>query len=396
MLPITATMPGEPAASNLEMFSEQPTSTSGVFKSLMLWLCGFLTFCDITKIVLCEYRPSEYCRFRPSDLSEHLFDFANKHNTTQNLKLVVVVASHAWPPSEPLEWLNEQPWPVFVSTKEPGKGLHSEPWGNVGFEVASFLRFIVDFWEALPENVAMIHGHEYAWHQSGYSMGYILRNLCLNQPYFSLNASPQRFHSWKTTVDPRSELVDYLRQLLGDITKTPSYFMDRCCSQFVVNRARIYEQPLGSYKKLLALMTDKDRLERNVPRTGQWAKRRPGTPVDSLFFEEVWHHLFGSPRLVQHKLYGKTIATSVESGLKLISYADHCLEKVLGCPSAQCKNSPICRAALERERRTFLANVTLYGKPREAPQLLPGYWNRVRKQRLKRRRTIGKDSVPEP
>lgn len=55
----------------------------------------------------------------------------------------------------------------------------SESWGNKGDEVASYLRFIVDYWDTLPEYTAFVHGHDVSWHQMGYSMQYILRNLCL-------------------------------------------------------------------------------------------------------------------------------------------------------------------------------------------------------------------------
>jgi hypothetical protein len=75
----------------------------------------------------------------------------------------------------------KQPWPVFVSTKQPGHGVHSEPWGNVGRELTSFLRFFVEFYDDLPERMVFSHGHDKAWHQQGYEMQYILRNLCVGQ-----------------------------------------------------------------------------------------------------------------------------------------------------------------------------------------------------------------------
>ena len=91
----------------------------------------------------------------------------------------MVASSYEWPPRLPLDWLRNQPWPVFVTTKEEGHVFFSESWGNKGDEVASFLRFIVDYWDTLPEYTAFVHGHDISWHQMGYSMQYILRNLCL-------------------------------------------------------------------------------------------------------------------------------------------------------------------------------------------------------------------------
>ena len=38
--------------------------------------------------------------------------------------------------------------------QEPGLGMHSEPWGNVGQEIPTYMRFILMFWDHLPERMA--------------------------------------------------------------------------------------------------------------------------------------------------------------------------------------------------------------------------------------------------
>jgi hypothetical protein len=45
-------------------------------------------------------------------------------------------------------------------------------------QVASYLRFVIDYWDTLPEFAAFVHGHDVSWHQMGFSMQYMLRNLC--------------------------------------------------------------------------------------------------------------------------------------------------------------------------------------------------------------------------
>ena len=47
----------------------------------------------------------------------------------------------------------------------PGHGIHSEPWGNVGQEDATYFRFITMFYHDLPERMFFVHGHNKAWHQ---------------------------------------------------------------------------------------------------------------------------------------------------------------------------------------------------------------------------------------
>jgi hypothetical protein len=52
-----------------------------------------------------------------------------------------------------------------VWRQEPGHGIHSEPWGNVGQEDATYFHFISKFYDDLPERMFFLHGHNKAWHQ---------------------------------------------------------------------------------------------------------------------------------------------------------------------------------------------------------------------------------------
>ena len=79
----------------------------------------------------------------------------------------VIVSSHF---NEDLGWLKRSPYPVVVCSK-----LHSDaalPIDqkcsspiNKGKEVTAYLKFIIEYYDDLPKNVAFIHGHEKAWHQ---------------------------------------------------------------------------------------------------------------------------------------------------------------------------------------------------------------------------------------
>mmetsp|Transcript_4685 Transcript_4685/g.8796 ORF Transcript_4685/g.8796 Transcript_4685/m.8796 type:complete len:382 (-) Transcript_4685:1012-2157(-) len=291
-----------------------------------------------------------YCQYDPQTLGEKSFDTAYEKNATSQLKMVVVVSSFAWPPAEDLSWLNEQPWPVFVSTKAQGHGYHSEPWGNVGWDVASYLRFIVHFWEVLPERIAFVHGHNMAWHQAGYKMSYILRNLCWDRyDYVSLNTNPQDTKDWKSTASSRSGVVTLVEEELGDLTKKPTAYYDRCCQQFLVSRAAIKSRPLQFWQTLLALMTDRDRLAKN--RVKGVFDKRPNMAIDLPFMEEAWHHIFNQPKIVQRKVYGMGLDINMETGEQMITEPHHSLARVAQCPVMLCQDSDTCRAKVLEERQ---------------------------------------------
>jgi len=70
----------------------------------------------------------------------------------QSQESVVVTTSYGYSPHYSLEWINSRPWPVFISKEENNFGVASEPWDNVGQEIASCMRFILMFWDYLPKN----------------------------------------------------------------------------------------------------------------------------------------------------------------------------------------------------------------------------------------------------
>jgi hypothetical protein len=82
-------------------------------------------------------------------------------------KDIWVVASQF---KEDVDWLKESDFPVVLISKNQGFddssffACHSIP--NRGMEFGSYLWFICNYWDSMPEKVAFIHGHESAYHQS--------------------------------------------------------------------------------------------------------------------------------------------------------------------------------------------------------------------------------------
>lgn len=78
---------------------------------------------------------------------------------------IVIVTSH-W--KEDLNWLKKSKYPVVLIDHEGSDPPAIEPTSiipNRGNESSSYIRYIIDNWDNLPDYVAFIHGHETSHHQ---------------------------------------------------------------------------------------------------------------------------------------------------------------------------------------------------------------------------------------
>ena len=270
--------------------------------------------------------------FSRERMREEVFDgiFFSSNSLMQTQKLIVVSTSYGAPPRYSLSWIDLQPWPVFVSTKEEGFGFASEPWGNFGQEIASYMRFILMFWDYLPEHVAFVHGHEKTWHQEGYRMSYMLRNVCLDKfGYASLNAFENE--AWRPVKGAKSyfniikRYWKLVEPYLGAMPK--SGFKEKCCAQFVVSRERIKARPRELYELILKQMTDPKKDYRRAPhgRNSGW---------DLIhFWESIWHYIFGEDAVVNtRKKYGYGVDKNIETGRPLSKLPQRTLKLFIACP----------------------------------------------------------------
>lgn len=247
-------------------------------------------------------------------------------------QLVVVTTSYGYPPHYSLDWINSQPWPVFISTKEKSFGIASEPWGNVGQEIASYMRFILMFWDYLPENVAFVHGHEKTWHQEGYKMSYMLRHICLRKfEYMSLNAYED--DAWmpkKGSMSYYDIIKKYWKPFEFYLGPFPAGgFKEKCCAQFIVSRDRIRSRPRKLYEIILKQMIDKKKKYER-------AKHGKNKGWDLIhFWESIWHFVFREPSVVNtKKKYGFGIDRNIETGSPLSKNPKRTLKNVISCPAS--------------------------------------------------------------
>jgi len=278
-----------------------------------------------------ESTKNETIYFSKEKMREEAFEriFYSSQYLMQMQKLIVVTTSYGYPPHYSLSWIDLQPWPVFISTKEAGFGFASEPWGNVGQEIASYVRFILMFWDHLPERVAFVHGHEKTWHQEGYRMSYMLRHVCLDKfEYASLNAFENE--AWRPIKGARSYynvIKRYWKLVEPYLGAMPKYgFKEKCCAQFVVSRERIKARPRELYLLILKQMTDK---KKNYHR----AAHGNNNGWDLIhFWEAIWHYIFGEDALVNtRKKYGYGVDMNIETGLPLSKLPQRTLKLFIAC-----------------------------------------------------------------
>lgn len=191
-------------------------------------------------------------------------------------KDLVIVTAHY---KENLDWLKESPYPVIVCDKPGSKKSAFVPNAqcsltkNIGREASVFLKFVIEYYDALPAHIAFVHGHETAWHQKlpWGVLESIDRARLDTYSYINLNnvrhskvfdpAQP-----YKGRVGPHVEyrhkahtlLQRYWDSVFGPILNIPfpNHLQFQCCAQFVVSRDAILRHPKDAYVKLYEFVTD--------------------------------------------------------------------------------------------------------------------------------------------
>jgi hypothetical protein len=146
---------------------------------------------------------------------------------------------------------------------------------NKGREAASYLRYIIDHYETLPEYVAFIHGHEKAWHHK--FKGSLLDRI-KKAEYLPLNGY------WTDTDTQHPEKIKKHWHVIEPwVGPQPTFngYTDGG-AQFVASRRRIQRHPKEAYQHWYDVITTSDE------------------HFDmGVMFEFAWHYIMGEPwRLV--------------------------------------------------------------------------------------------------
>jgi len=211
----------------------------------------------------------------------HLVLLSDKKKLGLIIMTLTIVASH-W--KEDLTWLKSAPWPVVLIDKEgadpsPFTPQHIIP--NYGLEASSYLKYIVENYDELPDHVAFIHGHETSVHQN--------HDRPLLEVIQGANIQKYEFIPIDNSLHP-TDFTDISYKTI----RVYSLFDDldipapkpRHCSplifelgaQFIVGRQKILRNPKELYEKWF-----------NKLNSPEFSKEGP------IIFEHLWHVIFGEP-----------------------------------------------------------------------------------------------------
>jgi hypothetical protein len=191
-----------------------------------------------------------------------------------------IVTSH-W--KEDLDWLKKSKWPVVLIDKEGADPTWIVPQHvipNKGKEASSYLKYIIENYDALPDHVAFIHGHETAWHQH-YPNSLFELMECANTGKYGFLP----LNNWARMYPFADEDTGYQRieslwaEFEFPMSKPPNMHVLICPlgAQFIVARERILAHPLELWRKWYhKVITGDDDL---IP----------------TFLELTWAMIFGEP-----------------------------------------------------------------------------------------------------
>ena len=183
----------------------------------------------------------------------------------------VIVTSHF---KEDLSWLKKAKWDVVVIDHKGSAPSAIKPLAvipNRGREASSYLKYILDNWDNLPDYVAFIHGHEDAWHHFKGPLLPIIENTDLEPGmYTSLNYIFGQPLNMKDSIQPY--WGEWLG--LGPLPKDPPCAPG--AAQFIVARDRILSRPKKLYQDMYDYIID--------PHNDHYAI--------GCFYEYIWHYIF--------------------------------------------------------------------------------------------------------
>ncbi|KAJ3167418.1 hypothetical protein HDU88_002340 [Geranomyces variabilis] len=195
---------------------------------------------------------------------------------------MVVVAQHG----EDSEWLpavRASPVIVYEKLGTNRSAEHVVP--NYGNEASTFIKFILDNYDCLPNKTVFVHGHRTSWHTPE-PMDEILNKMSWDRAeFFKMPASdrgatdvarypPDRSVEESVPVELHIFWNRWFKKKYGPV---PERVEAQCCAQFVVSRHRVRLNSWSWYKEIYDWLISEE-----VP--SYWSGRA---------LEYSWHVMFG-------------------------------------------------------------------------------------------------------
>ncbi|RMJ25661.1 hypothetical protein PHISP_03486 [Aspergillus sp. HF37] len=161
----------------------------------------------------------------------------------------------SWMDLEINEWQK-----AVYAVDDPSAPLH--PPKNKGHEVMVYLSYIIDHYGNLPDIVAFMHSHQFAWHNDDLfdmNAATLLRRLnparVVREGYMNLRCNwgpgcPDWMHPGALEEDVSKQEETMLARAWGEIfpdDPIPAVLAQPCCAQFAVSRERILAIPKARF-----------------------------------------------------------------------------------------------------------------------------------------------------
>ncbi len=174
---------------------------------------------------------------------------------------------------------------VFIYEKENPESKYNVPI-NKGNEASSYLKYIIDNYDTLPDYSFFIHDEEYSWHHTGSIVDRFMDALNSKKDFYNVNdgkVAMTRFLSeCVTEFNILFEYLDWYDSYLFHTGKLRHINLTKKLprsAQFLVHRKCIHRTPLMQYKRLYEWIISVDN-----PKISNW--------VTGWWMEYAWDILF--------------------------------------------------------------------------------------------------------
>lgn len=208
------------------------------------------------------------------------------HDNLSNDKLVILTCHY----NENLFWLNNINYPFIIASKKVADKTLYIPF-NKGNEASCYLKYIIKYYDNLPEFTLFIHGHYMDWHQLK-PLDSIINNLKFDKEYLNINNIGIDDRKQCKTDPKFNDFKRVWKDIFQDeLSEINDEFFDKCCAQFLVHRNRIRLRSKQFYINILdyIIKYDKD--------------GHDGVVGYSL--EYIWHYIFGEKNIINYNSWFK-------------------------------------------------------------------------------------------
>ena len=192
------------------------------------------------------------------------------------------------------EWactLEEKGFNVLRYTKEDSTSVYNVE-KNIGGEASTYLKYIMDFYESLPEYTIFLHDEEFSWHHEGSIIHRIEESIGFDGGYKTLNNVynlPEFYLTCDKDTDKFYKM--YLEKYLGPIEKYGEFMGTQIgAAQMVISRSAILAHPYEMYFNFYSWMMC-------IIPYDIHSQKRPG-----IFMEYLWALIFGNVKLLDRTL----------------------------------------------------------------------------------------------